>query len=318
MPEPPNQIVITEPYNDDAVEKLRCAGNVLMLPSCDSDTILSALPNAHALLIRTRTKLTGEMIEAATQLKVIGRGGVGLDNIDLDAARRKGIAVVHTPAASTQAVAELTVALALMLIRHIPASQSLLRAGEFERGRSENVGCEMADLTTGIVGMGRIGSTVGRLMSHGFKGRVIYNDIRPVGSFDFPAEPVSLTELLHQADLVTLHVPLNESTRHLIQETTLNEMKPSAMLINTSRGGVVKTAALIDALTNNRIAGAALDVFENEPPDPVDALFSIPNLIATPHIASRTERSLAAMNNVVDDVIAVLNGKSPKYPALES
>ncbi|UCG33048.1 MAG: hypothetical protein JSU68_00155 [Phycisphaerales bacterium] len=308
-------ILLAEPMSEPAVIRLKGAGRVLGPFESRPDEWRRHLPDADALLVRSYAQVTDEDMAAAPKLKVIGRAGVGLDNIDLGAARRHGIEVAYTPAASTRAVAELTVGFIIALQRNILASDRAVRDDRFIEARGLPGPKELAQQTIGIVGMGRIGRAVGRICSRGFGARVLFNDIIPITGLDFAAEERSKTQLYAESDVVTLHVPLTNLTRNLIDARALESFQPTAWLINTARGVVVDSAALATALHQGRLAGAALDVLDVEPPAPDHPLLSTPNCLLSPHVGSRTEASLAAMNDVVDDVMAVLAGRAPTFPA---
>lgn len=308
-------ILVTEPYGDEAMARLASVGEVRLVDGMDSAALMSAVADCDALVVRTYTKVTAAVIEAATPLKVIGRAGVGLDNIDVVAAKARGIAVVYTPAASTNAVAELTVGLMLALERRIVDGDVMVHDGRFGEARRTFRLRELRGLTLGIVGMGRIGQAVGRICAHGLGMRVLFNDICDVGLLDIDAESIKKNELFESADVVSLHVPLTDATCGLIDAQVLQQFKPTTTLINTSRGAVVDEAALARALKEGRLAGAVLDVFDSEPPSSDSPLLAAPNCLLSPHVASRTTPSLAAMESVVEDVVAVLVGHGPRYSA---
>ncbi len=309
------QIVFAESYADSAMVRMREVGEVCELSRCDGPHLKQAIVDCDALLIRTHCRVTREVLAAAPRLRVIGRGGVGLDNIDLDAARERGIKVVYTPGAATDAVADLTMGLMLSLVWELRACDTGVRDGRFIQARNAAHPRELASLTLGIVGMGRIGCAVARRAAHGFGMRVLYNDVRDPGPLAFPAVAVKKDRLFAEADVVTLHVPLNETTRGLIGAEELASFKPGAILINTSRGAVVDSDALDRALRSGRLAGAGLDVFDPEPL-PVDhPLLAAPNTLFTPHAGSRTALTQQRMNAVVEDVIRVLRREDPQYPA---
>jgi phosphoglycerate dehydrogenase-like enzyme len=315
MPDDRWRFVVTEGYSDAAIDALRRVGDVVRPVSTDEAALCAAVADADALLVRTHARVTARVIDAGRRLRVIGRGGVGLDNVDVEHARLRGIPVVYTPAASTDAVADLTVGLLIALVRRIPASQELLRGGRFVEARALPGDRELAEMTLGIVGLGRIGRAVARRCVHGFGMSVVYNDIAPPGELDFAATPMEKDELYAASDAVTLHVPLTDLTRKLISAPALSRFKPGALLINTARGPILDAADVAHALHDGQLGGAAIDVFDDEPP-PVDhPLMHAPNALLTPHIASRTQRALAAMNDVVDDVLRVLRGETPRYPA---
>lgn len=315
MAEPSCCIVVAEPFDLAAVEKLRAVGKVIVLKACDEAHLKKAVADCDALLVRTRAAVTRAVIESAARLRVIGRGGVGLENIDVDAARERGIAVVYTPHASTDAVADLAVGMMIALLRNIHGCDAMVRKGHFWEARGGSCSPEMSELTLGIVGMGRIGRAVARRCRNGFGTTVLYNDIVSPGWLDFVATPVTKDQLYAQADVVTLHVPLTESTRNLIDAAALRGFKKGAVLINTSRGGVVNSLALAEALAAGTLAGAALDVFDPEPLPPDHPLLRAPNTVFTPHIGSRSVAGLARMNDVVEDVVRILQGRTPLYPA---
>jgi len=304
-------IVVAERFSLEAMEKLRAAGRVTVLDSCDEDCLRQAVADGDALLVRTFSQVTRDVIEHAPNLKVIGRGGVGLDNIDTVAATEHGVTMVYTPAAATGAVAELTVGLMLSLLRDIPANDAAIRRGEYLQARAKSLARELSELTLGIIGMGRIGQAVGRRCQVGLGMSVIYHDIIDPPPLDFQATPVEKEVLYAQSDMVSLHVPLTELTRWLIDKEALSQFKPGAMLINTSRGQVVDSLALANRLRNGRLGGAALDVLDQEPPADNHPLLTAPHIILTPHIGAKTPMSQTRMNAVVDDVIRVLQGQPP-------
>jgi len=312
------RILIAEKYDDSAVARLREIGDVVEPASTSESDLAAAIVNCDALLVRTYSNATRKVIEAGERLRVIGRGGVGLENIDVEAARDRGVQVVCTPAASTESVADLAMGMIIDLIRGFTRGDALVRGGRFAEGRASQPSRELSELSLGIVGLGRIGRAIARRAHHGFGMKVLFNDIIAPGWLDFPACAVSADELYSQSDIVSLNVPLTPETRGMINERTLGLFKPSAYLVNTSRGGVVDSIALANALRDTRIAGAALDVFDPEPLPSDHPLLAAPNTIFTPHIGSRTRRSQESMNDVVDDVIRVLQGQPPRFPAWEA
>jgi phosphoglycerate dehydrogenase-like enzyme len=314
------RIIVAETLSEPALARLAAAGQVERLPRPDRDLLLAAVADADALVVRTYANVTAEVIDAARRggrLKVIGRAGVGLDNIDLPAALAAGIQVVHTPAACTDAVAEFVIGLIIAMQRGIVSNDRLVRAGEFVSLRAGVPGnIELQHQTLGVIGMGRIGQALGRRMAHGLGARVIYHDIREVGPLAFPAEKQSSAAAVYaQADVVSMHVPLTALTRGMINREALAQFKPGAYLVNAARGPVTDGAAVGEALESGQLAGAAIDVFDPEPPPPDHPLRRAPNCILTAHVASRSREGITAMNDVVDDVIRVLNGEPPRYPA---
>ncbi len=315
MTPPQFKIVLAEAFDPQAVEPLKELGDVVQLTSCDEASLIEAVPACDALLVRTYSEVTSKVIEKADKLKVIGRGGVGLENIDIESAQDRGIAVVYAPEAGTNAVADLAIGLMIGLIRGIGAGDRFVRAGEFQSGRKVTPAAELRELTLGIIGMGRIGRAMGRRCRNGFGMNVLYNDIVEPGWLDMSAESVSKEELYQRADVLSLHVPLTEDTRHLIQSDSLSKMKRGAYLINTSRGQVVDSEALAKCLNDGTFGGAALDVFDPEPLPKGHPLLEAPNTLFTPHVGARTRCAQQGMNAVIDDVVRVLKGKSPNFPA---
>jgi len=256
--------------------------------------------------------ISRDVIAAAEKLKVISKYGVGVDNIDLQAARARGIVVTYTPGGNSEAVADLTIGLMLAAARRIPSADRAVRSGDWRKV----VGLAVWKKTIGIVGVGRIGRGVVRRAS-GFNMRILCCDKVIDNDFAarYGAEYVPLDLLLRESDFVTLHVPLTDETRGLIGERELSQMKRTAILINTARGEVVDEDALYQALAEGRIAGAALDVFRNEPPTG-SRLLGLDNVILTPHIGAHTDEAILEMGrNAVKNLMAVLNGELPEAVA---
>jgi phosphoglycerate dehydrogenase-like enzyme len=300
--------------------RLAAAGDVQRLSRPDAASLTESVSGADALVVRTYALVTSEVIAAARRggrLKVIARAGVGLDNIDVRAALAAGIQVVYTPAACTDAVAELVVGQIIAIQRGIVSNDRQMRAGEFLSLRDGTPKItELQHQTLGVIGMGRIGTAVGQRMGTGLGMRVVYYDIREIASLPFAASAMKSAEAVYQqADVVTMHVPLTSKTRGMINRESLSRFKRGSFMVNASRGPVVDAQALADALTSGALAGAAIDVFDPEPPPPGHPLMNAPNCILSPHVASRSQEGIAAMNDVVDDVIRVLRGEAPLYPA---
>lgn len=277
----------------------------------------AALADAAGLVVRTYTRVDAALLARCPRLRVVGRGGVGLENIDVPACRARGVEVVYTPDANTRAVGDFVVGLALQLLRPWAAFRDRAYApAEFKRLRDTLRGVQVDELTVGVLGMGRVGRRVGHLFAAGFGARVIYHDrvdVRP--HLTFPAESVDPPTLFREADVVTLHVDMRPGNEHLVGAPQLALMKPTAVLINTSRGEVLDAAALAAALRAGRLGGAAVDVFAPEPPGPDFPLLGLDNVILTPHMAARTGTAMANMGWVVRDVVEVLGGRPPKHPA---
>jgi D-3-phosphoglycerate dehydrogenase len=269
------------------------------------------------MVVRTYTKVNAALLARCPRLRVVGRGGVGLENIDMAACRARGVEVVYTPDANTLAVADFVMGYALQLLR--PWAYFRDRAyepDEFKRLRNTLRGMQMNELTIGILGMGRVGQRVGHIAANGFGMRVIYNDLLNVQpQLTFPATAVDPPTLFRTSDVVTLHVDMRPGNEHLVGAPLLSLMKPTAILINTSRGEVLDAAALAVAIREKKVAGAAIDVFDPEPPGPDFPLLGFENVLLTPHMAARTHTAIENMSWVVRDVVDVLSGRPPKYPA---
>lgn len=309
-------VLVTEGSEPRPLQWLRQHAQVIEI-SPDDPSFDAQLACAEGLVVRTYTKVTAEFVAKAPRLRVIGRGGVGLDNIDVHACRQRGIQVVYTPDANTLAVGDLVFGYMIQLIR--PWCRFKDRAyspAEFKKIRSQNKGRQLNELTLGILGMGRVGRRVGWIGAQGFGMKVIYNDLLDVQQeLRFPAEPVDKPTLYRQADVLTIHVDMRPGNENLVGRDQIALMKSDAILINTSRGEVLDAYALRDAIAQKRLAGAAIDVYAPEPPPADFPLLGFDNVILTPHMASRTTTALENMSWVVKDVVAVLQGRQPQYPA---
>lgn len=301
------KVLVAGPLDAAAEARLAEAGRVVRAPAWDEATLVGAIADCDALVTRTHIPVTRAVLRAGAKLRVVGVAGVGVDRVDVAAAAERDIRVVNTPAAATDAVADLTLALMLQLLRPIPRLADAYRRGEFAAARAAAHGTELCTHTVGIVGMGRIGSAVGRRCA-AFGARVLYNDIIPVGPFEFPAVEVTKRELWQQSTIVTLHVPATPQTLHMMNAGVLASLPAGALLINTARGNVVVTPALVEALHGGHLGGVGLDVTDPEPLPPEHPLFAQPDCVLTPHIAARTHGGLERMNAVVDEVLAVLRG----------
>lgn len=278
------------------------------------DELLAKVKGLDGLLSLLTDRIDGELLDAAgPQLKIVANHAVGFDNVDLAAATARGVLITNTPGVLTEATADHAWALLFAVARRIPESERFLRAGKFKGwGPLMFLGGDVTGRTLGVVGAGRIGHAMA-LRSRGFEMRVLYADesTNPVLEQEIGARRVELAELLRESDFVSLHVPLLPGTRHLINAETLRQMKPSAYLINTSRGPVVDEAALAAALRQGVLAGAALDVFENEPAVHPD-LLALENVVLTPHTASATIATRGKMASMAaNNLIAGLRGQKP-------
>lgn len=285
--------------------------------------LLARIAGANILLSILTDRIDAEVMDAAgPSLKMIANYGVGFDNIDVGAAKKRGIVVTNTPTPeSNAAVAEHTIALMFAVAKRIIETDCLLRGGDYTGwGPERYLGTSLTGKTIGILGCGAIGSDVAKKMSRGFDARILYTDIQCNAALEkeMHAEFCSKEVLLHEADIVSVHVPLLPSTTHLINAPALATMKPSAILINTARGAVIDTAALVDALENNVIAGAGIDVFEGEPnlahdPTVADRLRNLKNVVLTPHTGSATLSARTAMSrHVVKNIEEFLAGEVPE------
>jgi phosphoglycerate dehydrogenase-like enzyme len=310
------RVLVTEGSDAGPLQWLKQKADVLEIAASDP-AFGSELKTAEGLLVRTYTKVTSAFLDGAPKLKVVGRGGVGLENIDVPECRRRGIEVVFTPDANTLAVGDFVFGYAIQLLRPWAFfKDDVYPPKEFKRIRDTVRGRQLNELTIGILGMGRVGRRVGHIAANGFGMRVIYNDLLDVQSqLKFPATPVDKETLCKKADILTLHIDMKAGNENLIGATQLAQMKPTAILINTSRGEVLDATALAAALRGKQLAGAALDVYWPEPPQPDFPLLGLDNVLLTPHLAARTSTAMENMSWVVKDVIAVLNGEQPRYPA---
>ena len=286
----------------------------------DSPEFQQHAGHAEGLVVRTYTKVNDALLSRAPKLKVVGRGGVGLENIDVPACRRRGVEVVYTPDANTWAVGDFVFGLALQLLRPWAVFRDrAYEPKEFKRVRDTVRGRQLNELTLGVLGMGRVGRRVGHIATNGFGMRVIYNDVVDFaaagGLPPFPAEAVDKETLYRESDVLSLHVDMRAGNDNLVGRDQLALIKPTSVLINTSRGEVLDAAALAEALRAKRLAGAALDVFWPEPPPADFPLLGMDNVILTPHLAARTYTAIENMSWVVRDVVEVLEGRRPKYPA---
>src|SRR2546430_3094686 len=280
------KILVADPLAEDGLERLRRAGEVTVVSKLAEAELIRRIPDFDAPVVRSEPRATALSIDAGHKLRVVGRAGVGVDNIDVSAATRRGILVVNAPRGNIVAAAEHTIALLFSLARWVPQADASVKRGEWTR--TKFIGTEVRGKTLGVIGLGNVGSEVAK-RAHGLEMDVVAYD--PVVAVEraelFNVALVSLPELLEQADFITVHVPLVDSNRNLLGPAELALMKPTARLINTARGGIVDEPALCTALQSGRLAAAAADVFDQEPPRP-NPFLSLPNFIATPHIGAWT------------------------------
>ncbi len=313
------KVFVTRKIPESGLKLLKKAGFQVKVSSVDRvlkrDELLKNVKGVHAVLSLLTDKMDGELMDAAgPQLKVIANYAVGFDNINVDEANKRNIIITNTPGVLTEAVAEHAFALMMAIARRIPESDIFMRTGKYKGWEPELLlGSELHHKSLGILGLGRIGSAVASRAFHGFKMKILYYDVKRNEDFErqFQAEYRGLPGLLHDADFISIHVPLLPETRHLIGKKEFSLMKKTAYLVNTSRGPIVDEAALAKALKAKKIAGAALDVFENEPK--MDAgLKKLSNVVVTPHTASATNETRSAMSELAaKNIIEVLSGRSP-------
>ena len=276
------------------------------------EQLLNVIPAYHGIVVRSETQVSADVLEAGELLQVVGRAGVGVDNIDLEAATRQGIAVVNAPTGNTFAAAEHTIALLMALSRNVPQADASLKQGEWRR--SQFMGIEVRGKILGIIGLGRVGSEVAR-RALGLDMRVLAFD--PYVTADRAArlgiELASFEEVLEVSDFITLHTPLTASTNQLIGEQELSRMKQGARLLNVARGGLIDETALLQAIESGQISGAGIDVFTQEPADQIPLVKS-PKVISTPHLgASTVEAQAEVALEVAEQVVTVLQGKPAQY-----
>ena len=306
------KILVADQIADAGIDVLRQYADVDVQPTITPEKLQGLIGDYDALIVRSRTRVTNDIIDAADRLHVIGRAGVGVDNIDVEAATRRGILVVNSPEGNIVSTAELTIAMLLALVRHIPKANESLHAGVWDRSFK---GREVRNKVLGVVGLGRVGTEVAEI-TRGFHMNVIAYDpmISPSRAEKLGVQMVELDRLLVDSDFVTIHVPLSPTTTGLIGISQLKQMKPTAMIINCARGGIIDEEALYEALEKDYIAGAAVDVFSKEPAQD-NILLKSNKLIATPHLAASTiEAETSAGIDIADQVVEVLKGYPPKSP----
>ena len=314
------RVVVTQKIYDGAMDQLQKAGFEVHYHESDQpwepDELQTAVVDADGIVCLLTDKITAEVMNAAPNLKVIANVAVGYDNIDLSAATERGIIVTNTPDVLTETTADLALALILALARRIPEADAYMRAGKYQRFElfPQMVGTDVHGKTLGVVGLGRIGTAVARRAALGFNMRVLYtaNQVKETAEQELGAQKVSFTTLLRESDFISINTPLTPETRHLFTLNEFKQMKPTAYIVNTARGPIIKEVDLVQALANGLIRGAALDVFEKEPEmHPGLAQFT-DRLIVVPHVGSATietrqQMALLATKNAV----AALTGHQP-------
>jgi len=305
-------ILVAEPIASEGVELLRASHAVDERPGLSHDELCTILPEYDALIVRSQVQVDAGLIAAGTRLVVIGRAGVGVDNVDLEAATRAGVTVVNAPTGNTIAAAEHTLALLYGLARRTAPADASVRRGEWKR--AQFTGLELRGRTLGIVGLGKIGQAIAvRAIAMEMSVLAVDPFVTQEQAANHGVELVDFDELLRRADVVTVHVPLTRATRGLIGRDAIAKLKPGSIVLNVARGGVVDEAALAEALVSGQLGGAGIDVFEHEPPTD-SPLLGAPNSLLTPHLgASTAEAQILVAEEVAAQVLDVLEGRSARY-----
>jgi D-3-phosphoglycerate dehydrogenase len=309
------KVLLYEEMREEGKAILKEKAEILFARSLEEGSLIQEAKEIDGIIIRANGKVTRRIIEAAPGLKVIGRHGVGVENVDLEAATEKGIWVVNTPDANDISVAEHFFGLALMLSKMLKKGEMALREGRWE-ARYQYIGNELHGKTLGILGFGRIGKTVGRIGHKGFNMKVFYYDALRYEEVEKEIEAVktNLEEVMTGSDFISINLPMLPATKGLIGEREFGMMRPTAYILNLARGPIWDEKALYKVLKEGKIAGAGADVFEMEPATKEHPLFELENFIGTPHSAAHTEEALRRMSLVAEDILRVLEGKEPVYP----
>jgi len=309
------KILITDKMANEAIKLLKDAGHDVTFDEMDHDTLLENIGKYDALMVRSRTKATEDIVKKGVEgsLKVIGRAGIGVDNIDIETAGKLGIPVVNAPTGATASVAELAIGHMLALSRNISKADKTMKQGEWAKKQLK--GTELGEKTLGLIGTGNIGTYTAKL-AQCFGMKVIGYDPF-ISEEDMKKESIEkiekLEDLMAKSDYISMHIPHNPKTHHIINKEMISKMKKSAYLINCARGGTLDEEALFNALKNNEIAGAALDVYESEPPKD-SPLFESDNVILTPHLGASTKEGQVKAGTVcAEQVMKVLNDEKPDH-----
>ena len=309
------KILLTDGLEETGQTILRAAALVNDCLGIPADELKQIIGEYDALIVRGRTRVTRELLERSIRLKVVGRSGVGVDNIDLSAAKECGVVVVNAPMSTSLAVAELAIGMLLALARRIPYADQTMKAGKWDKQSLQ--GIELNGKVLGVIGMGNIGAAVAARAEAlgmeviGFDLLLPEEEIMRRG-----ANPVAIGDLYNRADFITIHIPLTAESRGWIDTVALSQMKPSVRIVCTARGGIIDESALLAALETGQVAGAALDVFVQEPPG-LTALVAHPNVIATPHIGAQTaEAQGRAAVDIAQEVLAVLRGEPLRWQVI--
>lgn len=306
------KILLTDGLEENGKAILRASAEVVDQPGITAEDLLKVVGDYDALIVRGRTKVTAAVFEAGKNLKVVGRAGVGVDNIDLAAAKEHHVTVVNSPLATTVAVAELTMSLMLSIVREIPRADATMKAGKWAKKEFE--GTELFGKTLGVIGFGRIGSAVAA-RAKAFEMKILaYDPLIPAEEIKKRGgEPVSFDDLLKNSDIITMHMPLTPESKSMLNAAAFAKMKQGAYIICAARGGVIDEAALLEALNSGKVSGAALDVFAAEPPGLTD-LVTHAKVIDTPHMGAQTvEAQSRAANDISEEVLNALNDKPLRW-----
>ena len=304
------KVLVSDPVAEEGVGILRRAGlDVDVRTGLTKDELIAIIGDYDALAVRSETKVTADVLEAAKQLKIIGRAGVGVDNIDVERATQRGILVVNSPEGNTIAAAELTVALLLSLSRNIAQANASLRAGEWKRSRY--VGVEVYGKTAGVIGLGKIGREVAKRLL-GMEMDVLAYDpfLSPEQATALGVRLVDLDTLYRDSDYITVHVPKTKETAGMIGPEQIARMKDGVRLVNVARGGIIQETALLDGIQSGKVAGAAVDVWEQEPTPPDNPLAKLPQVVGTPHLGASTEEAQVGVAvDIAEQIVDVLEGR---------
>lgn len=306
------KVLVTDGVSEEGIECLRACAQVDVKTTMKPEELTKIIGDYEALIVRSQTQVTDKIIEAGKKLMVIGRAGVGIDNINVDAATQRGIIVVNAPTGNTISATEHTIALMLALSRHIPQAYISLKGGKWDRNKF--TGTELRGKTLGIIGLGNIGAEVAR-RARSFEMKLLGFDpfVSAERASQLQVNMVPFEQLLKQSDFITLHIPLNDKTRGLIGEKEIAMMKPTARIINCARGGIIDEELLARVVAEKRIAGAAVDVFTKEPATD-NPLIKVDGIIVTPHLGASTEEAqVTAARDVAEQIADVLNGKPARY-----
>ena len=305
------KVLVADAINEKGIENLKEVAEVVVDTSITPEDLVKTIGEYDGIIVRSRTKVTKEVIDKADNLKIIARAGVGVDNIDLNAATEKGIMVVNSPESTSITVAEHTMGLLLSMARKLSIADKSVKEGKWEKKKF--MGVELRNKTLGVIGMGRIGSQVVNRCKAFEMDAVAYDPYLPEEvATQMGVELTDLETVLKKADFITIHVPLTPETKHLISYDEFELMKDGAFITNCARGGIIDEEALYDALKNEKIGGAALDVYEEEPPAEDSKLFELDNIVLTPHIAASTkEAQRDAAIIVADEIIDLFTGGTP-------